>query len=402
MSSSSSSTSPSSQSRVSRNNGIPANLILNWHSSPLHAVKPLVRRPKTACERCRTAKVKCPGDGERECGRCTSRGLSCKYAQSAPSPSLAPSRPRRVAHRTVQEDAQMDFAAAGPAAFLDGGDTGVFQQMLDSSGDWSNVNDIGPPESALDQHMDWAAVDPSLNWSSGDRDLIGDLLNTSLTPPSTLPNTANHTPTSEEQQSLSRLGLFPFVTGTNASELTGQNLLVSGSCQCRSGLSMIIPSARAALQKRRLDVVCEVTGDLVRKCQDIVDCQKCDINCTDLLCIMSIFQEADICFDYIASADIDGIITVSLGSYKTVVDEPDVKHWRRMLVMQLVRRGNDLLNSISAKSQDMLKNLNPGCRLGRTNVDYLETVIRHSKDNFQRIIRGFHDETRMAEIRMAE
>ncbi|ETS84284.1 hypothetical protein PFICI_02309 [Pestalotiopsis fici W106-1] len=393
---SSSPTSPSSQSHVSRNNGIPANLILNWHSSPLHLVKPLVRRPKTACERCRTAKVKCPGDGERECGRCTSRGLSCRYAQSAPSPSPAHSRPRPVAHRTLQEDAQMDFRTADPAAFFGGGDSGVFQQMLDSSGDWSTMNDICPPDSDLDQHMDWAAADPSLKWSPGDRDLIGGLLNTSLTPPSTLPNTANHTPTSEEQQSLSRLGLYPFVTSTNASELTGQNLLVSQSCQCRSGLSMIIPSARAALQERRLDVVCEVTGDLVRSCQDIVDCRKCDINCTDLICIMSIFQEADVCFDYIANADIDGPITVSLGSYQTVVDELDAKHWRRMLVMQLVRRGNDLLNSISAKSQDMLRHLNPGCRLGRTNVDYLEAVIRNSKDNFQRIIREFHDEARMA------
>ncbi|KAK9772863.1 putative Zn(2)-C6 fungal-type domain-containing protein [Seiridium cardinale] len=376
---SSSPISHSSHSRASRKQEIPANLILNWQSSTLQGVKPLMRRPKTACERCRTAKVKCPGDGERDCARCTSRGLSCRYAQSAPLPSPAFSRPQSGADRTVQEDTQVDFRAADPMAFL-GGANGISQQMLDSSADWSNMNDICPPESGLDQHMDWDAMDPSLDWSSGDRDLAGGLLNTSITPPSTLSNTTDHTPTSDEQQSLSRLGLYPFVTSTTAtSELSQQNLFASQSCQCRSGFLVIIPNARAALQKRRLDVVCEVTGELVRKCQDIVDCRECDINCTDLICIMSIFQEADGCFDYIANTDIDGTITVSLGSYKTIVDEPDVKHWRRI-----------------AKGQDLLERLNPGCRLGKTNIDYLEAVIRNSKDNFHQIIKGFHEEARMA------
>jgi hypothetical protein len=163
------------------------------------------------------------------------------------------------------------------------------------------------------------------------------------------------------------------------------------------GLTLLIPNARAALQERRLDAVCQVTGDVIRRCQDIVSCKGCSVNCTDLICIMAVFQEADFCFEYIAKGDIDKAISVSMGSYEMAVDEQDAKHWRRMLVIQLVRRANELLNSISARGQDMLKELDPGCRLGRVNIEYLEAVIRNSRENFHHIMKGFRDEASTAE-----
>ena len=104
---------------------------------------------------------------------------------------------------------------------------------------------------------------------------------------------------------------------------------------------------------------------------------------------MAVFQEADICFDYIAKGDIDRAINVSMGSYEMAVDDQDAKEWRKMLVLQLVRRANELLDSISAKGDDMLRNLDPGCRLGRVNVQYLKAVIGNSREGFREIVEGF-------------
>lgn len=65
--------------RTSRTRGIPENLIVNWRISDLSdGAKPLLRRPPTACDACRAAKAKC--SGQRDCGRCTERGLACTYS----------------------------------------------------------------------------------------------------------------------------------------------------------------------------------------------------------------------------------------------------------------------------------------------------------------------------------
>lgn len=60
-----------------RKGRIPGTLVLNWQSPEAQHGKTLTRRPMTACEACRTAKVKC--DAQRECGRCKARGLRCRY-----------------------------------------------------------------------------------------------------------------------------------------------------------------------------------------------------------------------------------------------------------------------------------------------------------------------------------
>lgn len=73
--------------RASRKGKIPGNFMLKWQSS---GTKPLVRRPMTACQSCRTAKVKC--DGQRECDNCTNRGIVCIYIHTSAtvSPPAAP------------------------------------------------------------------------------------------------------------------------------------------------------------------------------------------------------------------------------------------------------------------------------------------------------------------------
>lgn len=71
---------PSAMSPSSRANQIPGTLVLNWQPPETQASKPLVRRPMTACEACRSAKVKC--NRQQTCERCRNRGLRCTYANS--------------------------------------------------------------------------------------------------------------------------------------------------------------------------------------------------------------------------------------------------------------------------------------------------------------------------------
>jgi hypothetical protein len=63
--------------RLPEKSGIPSDFILNWQSSKNRGAKPLIRRPVTACEPCRAAKVKC--NAQKDCRRCSSRGIECVY-----------------------------------------------------------------------------------------------------------------------------------------------------------------------------------------------------------------------------------------------------------------------------------------------------------------------------------
>lgn len=244
--------------------------------------------------------------------------------------------------------------------------------MLSNSSAWSHMAHSTSTLEQQQQYIDWSTVDPSATL---------DLSATFQGAP---------TPASQQQPSLESLGLFPLLNTTNPNNPSWQDQLASQSCQCRAGLAQLIPNAREALQEGRLDGVFRVTSDVVQQCESIVECEACRVNCTDLICIMAIFQEADGCFEYVARGDIDGDIKVSIGSYQVEVRAggEDAREWRRLLVTQLMRRAHGLLDTISARGQDMLKKLDPGCKLGRVNIEYLEAVIRNSKENLNHSLEG--------------
>jgi hypothetical protein len=79
---------------TSRGKQIPGTMVHNWQAAKDQPAKPLIRRPPTACESCRTAKVKC--DGKTDCSRCKIRGLSCIYTPkpNCPSSQLQQQTPR--------------------------------------------------------------------------------------------------------------------------------------------------------------------------------------------------------------------------------------------------------------------------------------------------------------------
>jgi hypothetical protein len=60
--------------RASRKADIPRSFVSKWQNA---APKVKLRRPVTACQTCRAAKVKC--DGQQDCSRCSSRGIACSY-----------------------------------------------------------------------------------------------------------------------------------------------------------------------------------------------------------------------------------------------------------------------------------------------------------------------------------
>lgn len=253
-----------------------------------------------------------------------------------------------------------------------GNDEASVQQILGTSAAWPDMERATETPVQQQQYVDWSSIDPAMT----------------LSLPAALPNA--HVPESEQQPSLESLGLFPLITSTTADSLSWQNQLTSQSCQCRAGLSQLIPSARAALRERRLDEMFRVTSDVIQQCEGVVGCGACRVNCTELICIIAVFQEVDACFEYVATGEIDGSIKASMGSYEVEigVGDQEAQEWRRMLVTQLVRRADRLLDSISATGQDMLRQLDPGCRLGRVNIDYLETVIANSRENLHRIVEG--------------
>lgn len=347
-----------------RKQAIPTNLVQKWRSSPRLPVASRVRRPKTACERCRTSKVRCHGDGQHECDRCTSRGLSCTYVQCDPSPgptiTTGSSDPDGA---SISEEIQIDSEISPDYA------ASSFQQMLQTPEDWTNFQH---PAGSLEQ---WHDLDRSAGDASGSLNLSD-----ALTPaPGSAP---------QQHPSLESLGLFPVITSNTVDNLAWQDQLVSQSCQCRAGLGQLTSNARAALAEWRLDEVFRVTRNIIQECEGIFNCTVCSVNCTDLICIVAVFQEADVCFDRLVEDGTDNSIHISMGSYEIGIeaDDQDAPQWRRMLVTQLVRRAHRLLDSISGRGQDMLRMLDPACRLGRVNISYLEAVVGNSRENLQRVM----------------
>ena len=156
--------SPSQQTRTSRKREVPRAFILNWQCPGTREAKPLVRRPMTACEACRIAKVKC--NGQQECDRCTRRGISCRYTDaSSRNPDLSQMSPRRTSTdaspslsqtQTTPEEMSMDLGidAADPFCM----DNVAYEQAHGTVVDW--------PQEVFNQrveHLDWSPLDINLN-----------------------------------------------------------------------------------------------------------------------------------------------------------------------------------------------------------------------------------------------
>lgn len=139
---------------------------------------------------------------------------------------------------------------------------------------------------------------------------------------------------------------------------------------------LCLPKITGAMQNPRLDEVFKVTGELTKRCQDVVDCKTTQASCTDLLLVVTALQEIHPCFDYIAKCDLDSAVKVSFGGYEVSLSDANL---RAMIVMDLVQRTNTLLTSISSKGQSMINQLSEPSCLAAANIAYLEAMISHFK-----------------------
>lgn len=130
------------------------------------------------------------------------------------------------------------------------------------------------------------------------------------------------------------------------------------------------------MKHKRLDEVFRVTGDLIKCCQDVLECKTTQVSCTDLLLIMTALQDIHPCFDCIAKSDLDKAVKVSFGGYEVSLNDANL---RAMLVMDLVQRANTVLTFVSSKGQSMINELDEPTCLARANIAYLEATISHLK-----------------------
>ncbi|KAI1289072.1 hypothetical protein F5Y03DRAFT_64188 [Xylaria venustula] len=105
------------------------------------------------------------------------------------------------------------------------------------------------------------------------------------------------------------------------------------------------PRATKARKGRRLDTIFNVTKEMIKSCQDLIECKSCGVSCADLLLMMTILQETSGCFEDIAKSDLDSAaVKVSFGDYKITSENAQ---FRAILVTDLVQRANIVLTSIS-------------------------------------------------------
>lgn len=152
--------------------------------------------------------------------------------------------------------------------------------------------------------------------------------------------------------------------------------VASSSCLCRPNLMLCLPKVVGAVQDKRLDEVFKVTGELIRRCQDVMDCKTNQASCPDLLLVVTALQEIHPCFDYIAKSEMDSAVKVSFGGYEVTLNDTNL---RATLVMDLVQRTDTLLTSISSNGQSMINQLSEPSCLASANIAYLEAMISHFK-----------------------
>ncbi|KAK8072898.1 hypothetical protein PG996_006246, partial [Apiospora saccharicola] len=377
-------------------------------------------RPITACENCRTAKVRC--NGQQDCQRCTARVLVCTYLTSGPASD------RRSSARTVNDAHRVPSSSdASPPSSLSLSsmpETGpaMDQQTpsLSNIGAGTITTTAAPPypdgaryspgtDLAAKASADWAGAPGShginhFDWG-GILDPTGQTFGSLA---QFFPLDLNNLPpmidtsTSHNQQSNSQDSNYNSLYSSKKDNNSGSSQDASpasvsppsmGPQQTisqddqqqapRANLMLCVPKITSALQEKRLDEIFKVTGEVTKHCQDIVDCSTYEVRCSDLLLIMSVLQETRPCFDRIAKSNLStngspspspSVVKLSFGGYEVASSSAS---FRALLVMDLVRRAGALVTAISTKGQSMIDELPEPCALARANIAYLEATISH-------------------------
>ena len=396
--------SESHNARAPRKSGIPRNFLQTWKSSDASRAKHNGRRPMTACQECRTAKVKC--DGRKECRRCVRQGIVCTYAKGKTSNG----RSLPIVATTTSGEEHVDWDITGTMSSFPRDDT-VHGHTLDGIQDW--------PIETTQQHFedfDWGNMGPSieLGFDEIGQNMSSSNLAISMSGLGEQTSNSHALPSQIDLESL-RFLLDPSTQGSThttppfLSDQGNQNILASSinmgpsststlssssTCRCREDLALLAPCVNDAMQGNQLDEIYKVTSQVMQGCQDIVDCTGCPVGCTDLICMVAVFKQTDCCFEYMAKTDLDGTIMTNFGGLDIPINDPKL---RAMLVMNLIHRATEVLDAISTKGQKMMNALCRPSLMARNNIQCLETTIKDFKSILQRVV-----EQRVAEQRVAE
>ncbi|EIT81835.1 hypothetical protein AO1008_08037 [Aspergillus oryzae 100-8] len=384
-------------SPTSRRKQIPGTLVLNWQSPETQASKPLIRRPMTACEACRAAKVKC--NGHRSCERCTSRGLHCTYTPSPNTQDINASGNLGAETVTLTSPPNSQSSCTPSIQMLPSQTTpdpipvslpdDIFPLPSCSA---SAVQSV-PTDNALEhwreetfnqglEQFDWVFPEADIGPEPSQNPSQSDFNNFFPHPPEPIPRTVSR-------------GSAPL---SDPPVISPRSQHQSRNCQCRANMMHHVPKIECAIQEKpkpQLDKMFKVTGDVIRSCQESTRCG-CYVGPVDLVCIMSVFEQTAVCFDYIAKSGFDGTVKVGIGNY--CVSLNDDASLKRMLVLDLVRQADTLLDSVSVLAQNMFVSLNepsakslnrsPAC-LNQLNLDYVREATASFKKLFRLITEYF-------------
>lgn len=155
------------QRRKSRNKEIPLNLIQTWQCPGSEGPRPVIRRPITACDACRAAKVKCTGL-QNACDRCTGRGLPCKY--TTPSTSSCSTASSASPPNTSSSTSSNHRSPATAATSISGSNPSDNMSM-EWALDTANPRTLDePPRHEFSATVDWSKEmsDQLVDWSTLD------------------------------------------------------------------------------------------------------------------------------------------------------------------------------------------------------------------------------------------
>ncbi|KAL4757481.1 Zn(II)2Cys6 transcription factor domain-containing protein, partial [Aspergillus foveolatus] len=362
------------QRRKSRNKEIPLNLIQTWQCPGSEGTRAVVRRPITACDACRAAKVKCTGL-QNACDRCTGRGLPCKYTTpSTSSRSTASFASSPNTSSSTSSNHQSPATAATSISESNPSDSMLMEWELDTANqltlDEASGHEFGTTvdwsKEMSDQLVDWSTLDFSQNTIDLNRlGTEGIDVFTPTTQPTLLPGQDSTSTANPASMS---------VPGASRSSPPLQ-----GACQCRANLMAQVPEVKDAMQWKpspQLDRIFKVTGNVLYACRDLVGCPTCQINYADLVCVMAVLQQTEACFEHIAKEGLStSVIRVSVGDYEVPIgNEIKLGH---ILVMDLVAQANCLLKLLRKRSQTLVQT-QPAARsrLAQLNMEYLQEVVK--------------------------
>ncbi|KAL3436116.1 hypothetical protein BDV09DRAFT_165916, partial [Aspergillus tetrazonus] len=362
------------QRRKSRNKEIPLNLIQTWQCPGSEGSRPVVRRPITACDACRAAKVKCTGL-QNACDRCTGQGLPCKYTTPSTSSCLTASS---ASPPNTSSSTSSNYRSPATAATSISGSNPSDNMSMEWALDTANPPTLNEaPGHEFGATVDWSKEmsDQLVDWSTLDFDQ----------------NTI-------DLNSLGTGGMDVFTPTAQPTLLTGQDSTstvnpasmsvpgasrssppLQGTCQCRANLMAQVPEVKDAMQRKprpQLDRIFKVTGNVLYACRDLVGCPTCQINYADLVCVMAVLQQTEACFEHIAKEGLStSAIRVSVGDYEVPIgNEIKLGH---ILVMDLVAQANCLLKLLRKRSQTLVQT-QPAAhsRLAQLNMEYLQEVVK--------------------------